>query len=51
MFPLLLELRGDVGARSVLDRPRTNVLALETKDGAVLEDFDTPEALTSFRAG
>ncbi len=51
MFPLLLELRGDMGARSVLDRPRTTVLALDTGDDAVLQDFDTPEALACFRAG
>ena len=50
MFPLLLELRGDVGARSLLDRPRTLVLALDTADDAVLEDFDTPQALACFRA-
>lgn len=51
MFPLLLGLRGDVGARQVLDRPQTAVLALETGDDAVLEDFDTPEAVASFRTG
>lgn len=51
MFPLLLELRGDSGARSVLDRPPTVVLALDTGDDAVLEDFDTPDALSCFRAG
>ena len=50
-FPLLLALHGDSGARTVLDRPRTVVLALDTADGAVLEDFDTPDALSCFRAG
>ena len=47
----LLALHGDSGARTVLDRPRTVVLALDTADGAVLEDFDTPDALSCFRAG
>ncbi len=51
MFRPLLGLRGDVGARGVLDRPRTAVLAVETDDEGVLEDFDTPARLASFRAG
>ncbi len=51
LFPSLLGLRGDVGARSLLDRSSTAVLALEVEDEAVLEDFDTPERLASFHAG
>ena len=51
LFPSLLGLRGDVGARSLLNRSSTAVLALEVEDEAVLQDFDTPERLASFRAG
>ncbi len=51
MFPSLLGLRGDAGARALLDRSSTAVLAVEVEDEAVLEDFDTPERLASFRAG
>ncbi len=50
LFPSLLGLRGDAGARSLLDRPATAVLAVEAGDEAVLEDFDTPERLASFHA-
>ena len=51
MFRTLLGLRGDVGARAVLDRSQGAVLAVETDDAGVLEDFDTPAKLASFQAG
>lgn len=46
MFPELLSLRGDAGARQVLERCRT--LVIEVGDPAVLTDFDTPERLLLF---
>ena len=51
MFETLLGLRGDNGARALLDRPHHAVLAVETDDPGVLEDFDTPARLASFHAG
>ena len=48
MFPQLLGLTGDAGARRLLDRPGTRRLAVETADSAVLADFDTPERLELF---
>lgn len=48
MFPQLLALTGDAGARRLLDRPGTDRLAVETADPAVLADFDTPERLDLF---
>lgn len=41
----LLALRGDAGARSVLDRHRRSLRELPCDDPGVLQDFDTPEAL------
>lgn len=50
MFPQLLALRGDQGARAVLDRPGTQVLGVEIGDPGVLADFDTPARLALFAA-
>jgi molybdenum cofactor cytidylyltransferase len=41
----LTGLRGDEGARSVLQRHRQRVVWLDTDDSGVLRDVDTPQAL------
>ena len=51
MFPALLALRGDAGARSLLQGPGCDVLAIETGDRGVLEDFDDPARLAWFESG
>jgi molybdenum cofactor cytidylyltransferase len=51
MFPSLLDLHGDAGARSLLARADTRHVCVETDDEAVLEDFDTPARLALFAAG
>ncbi|WP_419728645.1 nucleotidyltransferase family protein [Lichenicola sp.] len=51
MFAELLALRGDTGARALLELSSTHVLSIETGDAAVLEDFDTPERLALFSRG
>lgn len=48
LFPDLLLLTGDTGARSLLSRPTTRILSVETDEPGALEDFDTPERLAAF---
>ena len=48
LFPDLLSLAGDTGARSLLSRPTTRILSVETDEAGALEDFDTPERLALF---
>ncbi|MGI4748518.1 MAG: nucleotidyltransferase family protein [Janthinobacterium lividum] len=48
LFPDLLSLVGDTGARSLLSRPTTRILSVETSEAGALEDFDTPERLALF---
>lgn len=45
LFPSLLKLHGDQGARKLLESAGDDVLVLETGDPGVLADFDTQEAL------
>lgn len=48
LFPALLSLSGDGGARPVLQRHAGHVLELAVEDPGVLEDFDTPDRLELF---
>lgn len=48
LFPDFLLLLGDTGARSLLSRPTTRILLVETDETGALEDFDTPERLALF---
>ena len=43
LLPALCEAKGDVGGRALFERYRDDVMWLETEDGAVLRDIDTPE--------
>lgn len=45
LFPSIMALHGDSGARKLLDAAGDAVLVLEVDDPGVLADFDTPEAL------
>lgn len=45
LFPALLQLHGDQGARKLLENAGEDVLVLETGDAGVLMDFDTAAAL------
>jgi molybdenum cofactor cytidylyltransferase len=45
LFPSIMALHGDSGARKLLDAAGEAVLVLEVDDPGVLADFDTPEAL------
>jgi molybdenum cofactor cytidylyltransferase len=49
-FPEILALQGDVGAKSLMARHGDHILEIETQDGAVLTDIDTPEALAACAA-
>lgn len=51
VFAELSSLRGDTGARTLLAQPTTRLLAVETGDPSILEDFDTPERLVLFSEG
>ncbi len=46
-FPDLLNLSGDAGARQILHRYPECVTEIQMETDAVLQDFDTPEALAS----
>lgn len=43
LLPALSEAKGDVGGRALFERYGHEVIWLETEDGAVLRDIDTPE--------
>jgi len=43
LFPELLRLHGDEGARSLLDRPGADLVCIEVDDPAVIQDIDTPD--------
>ena len=42
LFPEIKELRGDVGARSIVERNRERVMEVPVRDRGVLLDIDTP---------
>lgn len=48
LFPDLLSLTGDAGARSLLSRSTTRILPVESDETGALEDFDTPDRLAAF---
>jgi molybdenum cofactor cytidylyltransferase len=48
-FAEIAELRGDVGARSLLDRYADQIYLLTLDDPAILMDVDTPQALDLLR--
>jgi molybdenum cofactor cytidylyltransferase len=43
LFPELLRLQGDQGARSLLDRPDADLVCIDVDDPAVIQDIDTPD--------
>jgi len=43
LFPELLRLQGDEGARSLLGRPGADLVCIEVDDPAVIQDIDTPD--------
>jgi molybdenum cofactor cytidylyltransferase len=45
VFPLIGRIRGDVGARSVVEQNAADVLELEVPDEGILVDIDTPSDL------
>ncbi|MCA0407591.1 MAG: NTP transferase domain-containing protein, partial [Proteobacteria bacterium] len=45
LFPSVMALHGDAGARKLLESAGDAVLVLEVDDPGVLADFDTPQAL------
>lgn len=49
-FPEIEDLRGDVGARALLDRHADQVHLLAIDDPAILLDVDTPQALALLRS-
>lgn len=51
LFPRIMELRGDVGARQILAELGPAVLAVPVDDPGVLRDVDTPEAYQSLLGG
>jgi molybdenum cofactor cytidylyltransferase len=44
-------LRGDVGARALIDRHADHVRLVAVDDSAILVDVDTPAALAELRRG
>lgn len=48
LFPSVMKLHGDAGARKLLEAAGDAVQVLEVDDPGVLADFDTPEALARF---
>lgn len=44
-FPDLIQLNGDIGARTLLPRLNAHIITLPWTDDSILRDFDTPEAL------
>lgn len=49
-FPALAALRGDRGARAVIDAHEAETVRVEVAHDGILRDVDTPEALASARA-
>ena len=49
MFPEVMKLTGDVGARKLLETAGEDVIEVAIDDAAVLLDVDTPEALAKLR--
>jgi CTP:molybdopterin cytidylyltransferase MocA/xanthine/CO dehydrogenase XdhC/CoxF family maturation factor len=49
-FPEMLTLKGDRGARELLEAYADQVIEIETGDDAPLADIDTPEALAAYRS-
>jgi len=49
-FPELLRLSGDIGARQILVDYMESVVEVPAETDAVLQDFDTPEALAALAA-
>ena len=45
LFPEIMKLRGDVGAKAVVERNRDALLEVPVEDAGVLADVDTPEDL------
>ena len=50
LFPTLLEIEGDAGARAVVETYHDEVLGVEV-DAALFEDIDTPEAYATLVGG
>ena len=48
-FPEIERLRGDVGARALLDRHADALVLVPVGDAGVLRDVDTPDALADAR--
>lgn len=51
LFPAVATLKGDTGARPLLDNPTTRVHWLEVADPAVCVDLDTPDGYQAFCQG
>jgi len=45
VFPQIARIRGDTGAKSVVQKNAADVVEVEVSDGGVLEDIDTPSDL------
>jgi molybdenum cofactor cytidylyltransferase len=45
VFPQIERIRGDMGAKSVVQKNTADVLEVEVSDRGVLVDFDTPSDL------
>lgn len=50
MFPRMLALEGDAGAKRLLEEFAAAVTEIEIPDPGIFEDIDTPEALAALRA-
>ncbi len=51
LFPELLKMEGDVGAKSVVDSNASRLLRVEVDDRGVLIDVDTPEDYEAIESG
>jgi molybdenum cofactor cytidylyltransferase len=51
LFPEVMKLDGDIGARRLFDAAGEGVVEVPLDDGAVLTDVDTPEALAALERG
>jgi molybdenum cofactor cytidylyltransferase len=50
LFPAVMALAGDIGARRLIDEAGDGVAEVAIDDAAILTDVDTPEALAALRA-
>ena len=50
LFPEVMRLEGDVGARRLLAAAGDRVVEVAMEDAAVLTDVDTPEALAALQS-